>query len=76
MADLTGQRTRLPLPVFLVQGEEDLLTPPAVTNAYFDRIAAPRKKLVTVPRAGHDPNAPLLEAQYRVLLDDGLATFR
>jgi pimeloyl-ACP methyl ester carboxylesterase len=68
--DLPGQRTRLQLPVFLVQGEEDLLTPPAVTRAWFDRIEAPSKKLVTVPRAGHDPNGPLLEVQYRLLRDE------
>lgn len=74
--DLTGQRTRLQLPVFLVQGEEDLLTPPAVTRAYFDRIEAPRKKLVTVPRAGHDPNGPLLDAQYRLLTTEVLPLTR
>lgn len=67
--DLMGQRTRLQLPVFLVQGEQDLLTPPAITRAWFDRIEAPRKQLVTVPRAGHDPNGPLLDAQLRLLRD-------
>jgi pimeloyl-ACP methyl ester carboxylesterase len=55
------------VPVFLVQGEEDLLTPPAVTRAYFERLSAPRKQLVTVPRAGHDPNGPLLAAQWQLL---------
>ncbi|MEO6281594.1 serine aminopeptidase domain-containing protein [Roseateles sp.] len=73
---LNEQRTRLQLPVFLVQGEEDLLTPPAVTQAYFDRIEAPHKKLVTVPRAGHDPNGPLLDAQLKVLKDDVLSLTR
>ncbi len=67
---LQEQRTRLRLPVFLIQGEEDLLTPPAVTRAWFDSLQAPRKKLVTVPRAGHDPNGPLLDAQYRLLRDE------
>lgn len=65
--DLMAQRTQLQLPVFLVQGEEDLLTPPAVTRAYFERLSAPRKQLVTVPRAGHDPNGPLLQAQLQLL---------
>lgn len=65
--DLMAERTQLKLPVFLVQGEEDLLTPPAVTRAYFERLSAPRKQLVTVPRAGHDPNGPLLEAQWQLL---------
>lgn len=67
---LKEQRTRFRLPVFLIQGEQDLLTPPAVTQAWFDGIQAPRKKLVTVPRAGHDPNGPLLEAQLRLLRDE------
>ncbi|MFT7722760.1 MAG: alpha/beta hydrolase [Roseateles sp.] len=67
--DLPGRRTKLALPVFLVQGEEDLLTPAAVTQAWFDRLTAPAKKLVIVHRAGHDPNGPLLDAQWRVLKD-------
>ncbi|MFG6432767.1 alpha/beta fold hydrolase [Roseateles sp. LYH14W] len=74
--DLIGQRTRLQLPVFLVQGEQDLLTPPAVTRAWFDRIEAPHKKLVTVPRAGHDPNGPLLDAQFQVLKTEVLPLAR
>lgn len=74
--DLMTQRTELQLPVFLVQGEEDLLTPPAVTRAYVERLTAPRKVLVTVPRAGHDPNGPLLEAQLHVLREQVLPLTR
>ncbi|RZJ12630.1 MAG: alpha/beta fold hydrolase [Rubrivivax sp.] len=69
-------RTTLGLPVFLIQGDEDLLTPPSATQAYFDRITAPSKKLVRVPRAGHDPNGPWLAAQYRVLKEDVLPLTR
>lgn len=65
--DLMATRADLAVPVFLVQGEEDLLTPPTVTRAYFERLSAPRKQLVTVPRAGHDPNGPLLAAQWQLL---------
>lgn len=68
--DLATQRTQFKLPVILVQGEEDLLTPPAVTRAYFERLTAPYKKLVTVPRAGHDPNGPLLATQLQLLKDE------
>ncbi|MFG6412643.1 alpha/beta fold hydrolase [Roseateles sp. DC23W] len=74
--NLLDERTRLKLPVFLVQGAEDLLTPPTVTRAWFDRLDAPRKQLVTVPRAGHDPNGPLLDAQLRVLKDGVLPLVR
>lgn len=73
---LREQRTQLALPVFLIQGEEDLLTPPAATQAWFDLLTTPRKQLVRVPRAGHDPNAPWLAAQYRVLKDDVLPLTR
>ncbi|OYU44148.1 MAG: proline iminopeptidase, partial [Burkholderiales bacterium PBB4] len=65
--DLPAQGTRFALPVFLVQGTEDLLTPLRVTQPYFDSIEAPTKALVLVPLAGHDPNAPTVAAQWRVL---------
>lgn len=55
------------LPVYLVQGEQDLLTSASVTRRYFERIQAPRKALVLVPRAGHDPNQALMDAQFKVL---------
>ncbi|QNA90463.1 alpha/beta hydrolase [Massilia sp. Dwa41.01b] len=58
------------LPVYLVQGSEDLLTTAAVTQRYFDALQAPVKKLVVVPRAGHDPNLPMVEAQARLLRDE------
>lgn len=59
--------TSFKLPVYLVQGEQDLLTSPAVTRRYFEQLKAPRKELFLVARAGHDPNQPLLEAQFKVL---------
>ena len=65
--DLPALGTRFALPVFLVQGAEDLLTSLSVTQPYFDSIDAPAKALVLVPLAGHDPNAPTVEAQWQVL---------
>jgi pimeloyl-ACP methyl ester carboxylesterase len=55
------------LPIYMVQGEEDLLTMPEPSKRYFDFIQAPRKEFVLVPRAGHDPNPPMVDAQYRLL---------
>nr|WP_315401047.1 alpha/beta hydrolase [uncultured Duganella sp.] len=55
------------LPFYMVQGQEDLLTMPAPGKRYFDFVEAPRKEYVLVPRAGHDPNQPVLDAQYRLL---------
>jgi pimeloyl-ACP methyl ester carboxylesterase len=68
--DLYQLGTDFKLPVYLVQGSEDLLTTQAVTQRYVDAIRAPVKKLVLVPRAGHDPNVPMVEAQARLLRDE------
>jgi len=38
-----------------------------VAQRYFDRIEAPHKRFVVVPRAGHDPNGPMVGAQLQVL---------
>lgn len=55
------------IPVYMIQGAQDLVTMPAASKAYYDSIRAPKKDLVLVERAGHDPNPPLLAAQYKVL---------
>jgi len=68
--DLYKLGTSFKLPVYLVQGTEDLLTTPAVTQRYYDAITAPVKKLVLVPRAGHDPNPPMVEAQTTLLREE------
>jgi len=46
-----------------------LLTEPQVTRRWFESISAPDKSLVEVPRAGHDPNVPLIDAQKQVLAE-------
>lgn len=65
--DLPALGTQFKLPMLFVQGEQDLLTPAAVTRAYVDSLQAPAKALVLVPRAGHDPNEAIVAAQYRLL---------
>jgi hypothetical protein len=55
--------------VFIVQGAEDLVTAPDVTRDYFDRISAPEKELLVLPRTGHDPNTAMLAA-IRTLLTE------
>ncbi len=66
--DLPKLGTQFAFPVYLVQGTEDLLTPPDVTQPYFDSLTAPDKAMVLVPLAGHDPNEPMLAAQWQVLI--------
>ncbi|MBQ5939912.1 alpha/beta fold hydrolase [Massilia sp. AB1] len=65
--DMYKLGTRFALPVYIVQGTEDLLTEAKVTRPYYEAISAPDKAYIEVPRAGHDPNGPLIEAQKRVL---------
>lgn len=65
--DLYRMGTRFALPVYFVMGQEDLLASAEVARRYFDAIEAPFKSFVVVPRAGHDPNEPMVAAQYRVL---------
>jgi pimeloyl-ACP methyl ester carboxylesterase len=65
--DLPQLGLQFAIPVYIIQGAEDLVTVKEVTQRYFDRIKAPRKRLVIVPRAGHDPNEALIAAQYKIL---------
>ena len=55
------------IPVFLVQGSEDLVTTVEVAKRYFDSIAAPQKEYVLLPSTGHDPNPAMIDAQYNIL---------
>lgn len=65
--DLPALGTNFGLPVYLLMGEEDLLSSAAIARSYFESIQAPHKSFVVVPRAGHDPNQAVLDAQWRVL---------
>lgn len=65
--DLYRMGTRFALPVTFVMGQEDLLSSEAVARRYFARIEAPSKRFIVVPRAGHDPNPPMLQAQFDAL---------
>ncbi|MDB5959782.1 MAG: alpha/beta hydrolase fold protein [Massilia sp.] len=65
--DLYKLGPKFDLPFYMVQGQEDLMTMPEPSKRYFDFVQAPRKEFVLVPRTGHDPNQPMLDAQYRLL---------
>jgi pimeloyl-ACP methyl ester carboxylesterase len=41
------------LPVFMIQGAGDILTPVSTARNYFDQIKAPCKKFVLIKNAGH-----------------------
>ncbi len=60
--------TEFKLPVYFIQGEADLVTVAELTQAYVDKIHAPHKQLIMVKAAGHNPNLPLINAQWHVML--------
>lgn len=65
--DLPALGTSFPMPIFIIQGKEDLLTMASVTKGYYDRITAPAKEYILLDKVGHDPNPPMVDAQLRVL---------
>lgn len=65
--DLPSLGATFEIPIFLLQGSEDLVTVPEVAKRYFDTIVAPRKEYVLLPRTGHDPNLATIDAQLSIL---------
>lgn len=58
------------IPIFMIQGQEDLVALPELARAYFDRIQAPRKQFYLVAGTGHEPSAPQLALMLKVLIDE------
>ncbi len=51
--DLAALGAEFPVPVVLIQGTDDRVTPLALTEEYFQTIRAPHKELVRIERGGH-----------------------
>ncbi len=51
--DAWAHDTRFELPIFIFQGNNDVLTTPASAGAYFEEIVAPLKKMELISDAGH-----------------------
>ncbi|GAO43138.1 alpha/beta fold hydrolase [Flavihumibacter petaseus] len=54
------------VPVYLIQGEADLLTPAASTRQYFDKLKAPHKEYVLLPNTAHGFNQAVVDAQVKI----------
>lgn len=63
---LTKEYTVFKIPVYFIQGMEDLLTPKEATRKYFDSIKAPAKKYYLLPKTAHGFNLSVLDAQYKI----------
>ena len=52
-SDLPETAGKLDTAIFVIQGEDDVITPSKAAVDYFDRIEAPKKELILIPDAGH-----------------------
>ena len=65
--DLPALGTDFAIPMFFVEGAQDLLATPDVAQRYYDSLTAPQKHLVVLEHAGHDPNQDVIDAEYAIL---------
>ena len=54
------------IPVYLIQGNEDILTPKETTEKYFNKIKSPKKKYYLLQKTGHGFNESVLKKQYDI----------
>jgi pimeloyl-ACP methyl ester carboxylesterase len=67
--DLMKDNLEFKIPVYLIQGEEDILTPKEITKPYFDKITAPEKKFFVLPKTAHGHNQSVVDLQYKVAVE-------
>ena len=54
------------IPVYLIQGSEDILTPKEKSKMYFDKLKAPKKKYYLLQKTAHGFNQSVLETQIKI----------
>ncbi|WP_341225401.1 alpha/beta hydrolase [uncultured Arcticibacterium sp.] len=55
------------MPVYYIQGEQDILTAAAINKPYFDKIEAPKKAYFLLPDAGHGHNKSVVDKQFEIV---------
>lgn len=65
--DLMKDGLNFKVPVYIVQGEKDILTPAQITRTYFDKITAPKKEYILLTEAAHGHNQSVIDAQYKIV---------
>ena len=51
--DLSTNALTFKIPYYVIQGRHDLFTPTPLAEAYFNKISAPKKRLIIIEDAGH-----------------------
>lgn len=67
--DLPALGAEFDIPIFIVQGEQDLWTVPDLARSYFDSIAAPAKQFFLVEGAGHELSMNGMTLIHQVLVE-------
>jgi pimeloyl-ACP methyl ester carboxylesterase len=55
------------IPVYFIQGKEDIQTPVAIIKDYFNRVKAPSKKLILIPKTEHGFNQLVVDAHFDIM---------
>jgi pimeloyl-ACP methyl ester carboxylesterase len=66
--DFMSSAARLEVPVFIIDGAEDHITPASLAVAYERKLKAPRKSLTLLPGGGHNSIFALKDAFLKVML--------
>jgi pimeloyl-ACP methyl ester carboxylesterase len=67
--DLPALGTDFSIPIFILQGEEDLTALPELAKTYFESIKSPRKQFYLVPGTGHGFSTTELDMTLKVLTE-------
>jgi pimeloyl-ACP methyl ester carboxylesterase len=51
--DLPATATSFKIPYYVIQGRHDLFAPTRLAEAYFNKVSAPKKRLIIIEDAGH-----------------------
>ncbi len=65
--DFLEDGLKFEIPVYLIQGAEDILTPKETTKAYFAQLKAPKKEYFLLPNAAHGHNQAVVDTQLMIL---------
>jgi pimeloyl-ACP methyl ester carboxylesterase len=68
--DLTALGPDFAVPIYVIQGKEDLTAPPELAKTYLESITAPRKRFSIVQGTGHESTVPQLELVRDVLREE------
>lgn len=70
--DFNQDGLKFKIPVFLIQGEHDILTSKEVSQPYFDKIIAPKKDYFLISDAAHGFNQSVIDRQFQILKEQVL----